>query len=208
MPVKPRLRGVIHEYALAVATVIGVLLVAAATTARERVAAIVFASAVAAMFGVSALYHTPNWSVRPRRWLRRLDHAMIYLLIAGTYTPVGLLVLSGAWQVSMLALVWTGTAVAIALKVVWIDSPNWVAAVLGVGLGWVGVAAFPQLTSIGVAGLALLLAGGLLYTAGSVVYARQRPDPAPAVFGYHEVFHVFVTAAATCQYAAVAFFVL
>ena len=206
--VKPRLRGVLHEYAFVVAIVCGIVLVLIASTARERLAAAVFAGAMTGMFGVSALYHRPNWSARPRRWLRRLDHAMIYLLIAGTYTPFGLLVLDGAWQVTMLAIVWSGAAVAILLKVVWIDSPKWVAAVLGIALGWVGVVASPQLLTIGAVGVTLLLAGGLLYTAGAIVYARKRPDPAPAVFGYHEVFHVFVTAAAACQYAAVAFFII
>ncbi len=198
----------LHEYAFFVAIAFGVLLVLTASTGRERLAAAVFAGAMTGMFGVSALYHRPNWSAGPRRWLRRLDHAMIYLLIAGTYTPFGLLVLSGAWQVTMLAILWSGAAVAIFLKLVWIDSPKWVSAVLGVVLGWVGVVAFPQLTSIGVGGFALLLAGGVLYTAGSIVYVKKRPDPAPAVFGYHEVFHALVIAAAACQYAAVAFFLL
>lgn len=205
---KPRLRGVLHEYAFLVAIGLGIVLVLTASTARERLAAAVFACAMTGMFGVSALYHRPNWSARPRRWLRRLDHAMIYLLIAGTYTPFGLLVLSGTWQVTMLAIVWSGAAIAILLKLVWIDSPKWVAAVLGIALGWVGVVAFPQLASIGATGVALLLAGGVLYTAGAIVYARKRPDPAPAVFGYHEVFHALVIGAAACQYAAVAFFVL
>ena len=207
-PLKPRLRGVLHEYAFFVAIAFGVVLVLTASTGRERLAAAVFAGAMIGMFGVSALYHRPNWSDRPRRWLRRLDHAMIYLLIAGTYTPFGLLVLSGAWQVTLLAIVWSGAAVAILLKFVWIDSPKWVAVVLGVALGWVGVVALPELTSIGVGGVTLLLAGGLLYTAGAIVYARKRPDPAPAVFGYHEVFHALVIGAAACQYAAVAIFIL
>ena len=198
----------LHGYAFVVAIAFGIVLVLIASTARERLAAAVFAAAMTGMFGVSALYHRPNWSTRPRRWLRRLDHAMIYLLIAGTYTPFGLLVLSGAWQVTVLAIVWSGAAVAILLKFVWIDSPKWVAVVLGVALGWVGIVAFPQLTSIGAGGIALILAGGVLYTAGSIVYARKRPDPAPAVFGYHEVFHALVIAAAACQYAAVAFFIL
>jgi hemolysin III len=206
--VKPRLRGVLHEYAFLAAIAFGIVLVLIASTARERLAAAVFAGAMTGMFGVSALYHRPNWSARPRRWLRRLDHAMIYLLIAGTYTPFGLLVLSGAWQVTVLAIVWSGAAVAIGLKLVWIDSPKWVAAVLGIALGWVGVVAFPQLTSIGVGGVGLLLAGGALYTAGAIVYMRKRPDPAPAVFGYHELFHALVIGAAACQYAAVAFFML
>lgn len=208
IPQKPRLRGVLHGYAFLVAIACGIVLILIASTTRERLAAGVFAAAMTGMFGVSALYHRPNWTDRPRRWLRRLDHAMIYLLIAGTYTPFGLLVLTGAWQVTVLAIVWSGAAVAIGLKLVWVDSPKWVAAVLGIALGWVGVVAFPQLTSIGGGGIALLLAGGVLYTAGSIVYLRRRPDPAPAVFGYHEIFHAFVIAGAACQYAAVAFVIL
>jgi hemolysin III len=205
---KPRLRGVLHLYAFGVSVVLGVLLVLTADGARGRVSASVFALTVAAMFGASALYHVPTWRPRPRRWLRRLDHAMIYALIAGTYTPFGLLVLSGAWQVVILAIVWSGAAAAMLLKLAWIDSPKWLAAAIGIALGWVGVVAFPQLARIGTIGLALIVAGGVLYTAGSIVYARRRPDPAPAVFGYHELFHALVIAAAACQYAAIAFFVL
>jgi len=205
---KPRLRGVLHLYAFGVAVVLGALLVLTADGLRGRVSAGVFALAVAAMFGASALYHVPNWRPRPRRWLRRLDHAMIYALIAGTYTPFGLLVLTGAWQVVVLAIVWSGAAAAMLLKLVWVDSPKWLAAAIGIALGWVGVVAFPQLARIGVVGMVLIVAGGVLYTAGSIVYARRRPDPAPAVFGYHELFHALVIAAAACQYAAIAFYVL
>jgi hemolysin III len=205
---KPRLRGVLHLYAFGVAVGLGVALVLTADGGRGRVSAAVFAATVAAMFGASALYHVPTWRPRPRRWLRRLDHAMIYALIAGTYTPFGLLVLSGAWQAVVLAIVWSGAAAAMALKLAWVDSPKWLAAAIGIGLGWVGVVAFPQLARIGAVGLALILAGGVLYTAGSLVYARRRPDPAPAVFGYHELFHALVIAAAACQYAAIAFYVL
>jgi hemolysin III len=133
---------------------------------------------------------------------------MIYALIAGTYTPFGLLVLTGAWQVVVLAIVWSGAAAAMLLKLVWVDSPKWLAAAIGIALGWVGVVAFPQLARIGVVGMVLIVAGGVLYTAGSIVYARRRPDPAPAVFGYHELFHALVIAAAACQYAAIAFYVL
>ncbi|MGH3103492.1 MAG: PAQR family membrane homeostasis protein TrhA [Gaiellaceae bacterium] len=200
---RPRLRGVSHQWAFGVSLLFGAALVVAASGARERVAVAVFAACVAGMFGVSALYHRVTWRPGPRRWLRRLDHAMIYGLIAGTYTPFGLLVLEGAWRVAVLTTVWTGAAVAIALKLVWVDAPKWLAAALGVGLGWVGVAAIPQLARIGAAGLVPLIVGGLLYTAGSVVYATGRPDPLPAVFGYHEVFHALVIAAAACQYAAV-----
>ena len=207
-PLKPRLRGVLHEYAFLVAIAFGVVLVLTASTGRERFAAAVFAGALVGMFGVSALYHRPNWSARPRRWLRRLDHAMIYLLIAGTYTPFGLLVLSGAWQVTLLAIVWSGAAVAILLKFVWIDSPKWVAAVARhrARVGRRRRLAAADVDRRGRSHAAP--GGGVLYTAGAIVYARKRPNPAPAVFGYHEVFHALVIGAAACQYAAVALFIL
>jgi hemolysin III len=163
---------------------------------------------VAAMFGVSALYHRVTWRPRARRWMRRLDHATIYLLIAGTYTPFALLALTGAWRWTVLSIVWGGALVAIVCKVLWVDGPKWISALMAVALGWVGVVALPELWShIGAEGIALLGAGGALYTAGAVVYASRRPDPVPAVFGYHELFHALVIAAAACQYAAVALFV-
>jgi hemolysin III len=206
---RPRLRGVFHQWAFVASLGVGILLVAGTTGAAERVSAAVFATAVATMFGVSALYHRITWQPRARRWMRRLDHAAIYLLIAGTYTPFGVLVLSGVWRWTILPIVWGGAAAAIALKLAWVDAPGWLSAALGIGLGWVGVIAFPQLWAhSGLAGLVPLLLGGLLYTVGAIVYARRRPDPVPTVFGYHELFHVLVVAAAACQYVAVAVFVL
>ena len=206
---RPRLRGVSHQYAFFASLGFGALLVAAASEPVERVAAGVFATALATMFGVSALYHRLTWAPRARRWMRRLDHAAIYLLIAGTYTPFGLLALSGAWRWSLLPIVWGGAFVAIVLKLAWIDAPKWLAVAVGIALGWVGIVALPQLWGhSGPAGIGLLVLGGVLYTAGAVIYAARRPDPAPAVFGYHELFHAFVIAAAACQYAAVALFVI
>lgn len=141
--------------------------------------------------------------------MRRLDHAAIYLMIAGTYTPFGLLALTGAWRWTVLPVVWGGALAAIVLKLAWVDAPKWVAAAIAVALGWIGVVALPQLwDTAGIAGLLLLATGGVLYTGGAVVYARGRPDPYPAVFGYHELFHALVIAAAACQYVAVAGFVL
>ena len=202
---RPRLRGVSHQYAFFAALAFGALLVAGASGASERAAAAVFAGALAAMFGVSALYHRVTWRPRTRRWMRRLDHAAIFLLIAGTYTPFGLLALSGAWRWTVLPIVWGGALAAIVLKLAWVDGPQWLTAALGIALGWAGVVALPQLVDhAGWAGIALLGAGGLLYTGGAVVYAMRRPDPVPAVFGYHELFHALVIAAAACQYAAVA----
>ena len=207
--VKPRLRGLSHAAAFLVALPLGVALVLEAETSLGRLAAIVFAASVVVMFGASGLYHSPTWPEGRRRWLRRFDHAGIYGLIAGTYTPFGLLVLRGNWRPVVLGIVWSGALAAVAFKFAWVDAPKWISSVIGVALGWVGVVVFPQLVNeIGVGGSLLVVAGGLLYTAGALVYALRRPDPYPAVFGFHEVFHVLVIAAVACQYAAVAFCVL
>ena len=206
---RPRLRGVSHQYAFLASLALGALLVIAASGARERASAAIFATTVATMFGVSALYHRVTWRPAVRRWMRRLDHAAIYLLIVGTYTPFGLLALSGVWRWTVLPIVWGGALAAILLKLAWVDGPQWLSAAIGIGLGWVGIVALPQLWEhAGAPGVALLLVGGMLYTLGAVVYAFRRPDPLPAVFGYHELFHALVIAAAACQYAAVASFVL
>ena len=206
---RPRLRGVLHQYGFFVSVGVGALLVAGAQGGAARVSAIVFAATVAAMLGISALYHRVVWPPGPRRWIRRLDHAAIFLLIAGTYTPFGLVALHGSWSVVILAIVWTGAFAAIVLKIAWIDAPRWVAAFLALLLGWAGIVAAPEiLGSVGLTPLTLLAAGGLLYTAGAIIYALRRPDPVPSVFGYHELFHALVVAAAACQYVAVALFVL
>jgi hemolysin III len=203
------LRGVLHQYAFVVFVGLGVALVSTAPGRLERISAAAFAGCVALSLGVSALYHRITWRPGVRRLMRRLDHAAIYLLIAGTYTPFGLLVLDGAWRTTVLAIVWAGSALAIALQVVWADAPKWLAAGLALALGWVGVAVFPQIVSAtGPGGTTLVAVGGLLYTAGAFVYARGRPDPRPLVFGYHEVFHALTLLAIGSQYAAIAFFVL
>ena len=206
---RPRYRGVSHQWAFFLSLGTGAALVVDASGAKARLAAIAFAASVAAMFGASALYHRILWSTpERRRTFAKIDHAAIYLLIAGTYTPFGLLVLEGAWRWTMLLVVWTGAACAIVVKVVWCGGPKWVSAAIGIALGWVAVIAFPQLVKIGLAGIVLVVVGGLCYTVGAVVYASRRPDPVPRVFGYHEVFHALVVAAAVCQYVAIAFFVL
>lgn len=206
---RPRLRGVLHQYAFFASLLAGVPLVATAPTPSARFAATAFAASVAAMFGVSAVYHRVTWRPRPRAWMARVDHATIYLLIAGTYTPYALLALSGAWRVVVLAVVWSGAAAAIVLKFAWVDAPKALAAALGVALGWAGVVALPQLVEeVGAAATVLVVAGGALYTAGAVVYALRRPDPLPTVFGYHELFHALVVAGVACHYASVAFFVV
>lgn len=207
--VKPRLRGVLHEWAFYAAIPLGVVLAFLGETPLARLAGIVFAVSVVTMFGASALYHRINWSPSRRRWLRRADHAGIFGLIAGTYTPFGLLVLTGAARIAVLAVVWTGALVAIILKFCWTDAPKWIAVVAGVALGWVGVVVFPQiLDRTGLVASLLVLAGGCCYTVGAIVYALGKPDLVPGTFGYHELFHALVIAAVAFQYSAVAFFVL
>jgi len=206
---RPLLRGVIHQVAFSVSLVVGTLLIVGADGAERHVAAAVFAGSVAACFGASALYHRVTWKPHVRLWMRRVDHAGVYTLIAGTYTAVCLLGLAGAWRWSVLAIVWAGAGVAIVLKFVWVGAPKWLAAAIAIGLGWVGVVAVPELAShLGAAAIVLLGVGGLVYTAGAVVYARGRPDPVPHVFGYHELFHALTIVAVACQYVAIAFFVV
>ncbi len=208
--VKPKLRGVSHEWAFFLSLGFGVALIVLAKTPKATLAVGIYAVSLSALFGTSALYHRVNWSrPRARQWMRRLDHSMIFFLIAGTYTPFALLVLSGPLADAILAVVWIGAIAGAIVEMIWIDHPKWVGALIYLALGWVAVAAFPELWSeMGVAGTMLVAVGGLLYTAGAVVYATQRPNPSPAVFGYHEVFHLFVIAAAIAHFSAIAFFAL
>jgi hemolysin III len=205
---RPRLRGVLHEVGFVVACLAGIPMLVA-LDGRRLVAAAVFATSAVVMLGVSALYHRVSWSPRARPWMRRADHAGVYLLIAGSYTPVGLLSLHGTLQRVVLGVVWSGVAAAILTKLVWIGARKWISVAFGVALGWVGVAAMPQLArTAGPAAVALIAAGGVAYTAGAIVYALRKPDPVPSVFGYHEVFHALTLVALACQYVAIAFFVV
>jgi hemolysin III len=207
--VKPRLRGVSHQYAFFVSLGSGALLVLLAATARATVAAAVYAASVSALFGVSALYHRVTWTIPARRRMRRLDHAMIFLLIAGTYTPVGLLVLAGRLATVVLAVVWGGAVAGIVLELVWTRAPRWLGGAVYLTLGWVAVVAMPQLFArLGLAGGLLLVAGGLSYSVGVAVYALRRPDPVPAVFGYHEVFHLLVIAGVAAHFLAISRYAL
>jgi hemolysin III len=206
--VKPKLRGVFHEIGFYAAAAVGVLLVVTAEPGRARMAGAIFASCVVVCFGASAVYHRPMWRPRPRAWLARLDHIGVYLLIAGSYAPFGLIVLSRGWAIPVLAVVWGGALLAIVLKIVWLQAPKWLSAVIGLTLGWVGAVTFPQLLKLSLVAILLVVASGILYTAGAVVYARRHPDPHPRVFGYHELFHVLTIAAVACEYVAVAFYVL
>jgi hemolysin III len=208
--VKPRLRGVSHQWAFFAFLVCGIALVVAAPAGEATLAAAIYAGSVVALFGTSALYHRITWvSEQARRWMRRLDHSMIFLLIAGSYTPFALLALDGTLATTLLIAVWAGALAGIVLELFWTDKPKWLIALVYVAQGWVAVAAFPSIyEAIGVTATALVAAGGVLYSIGAVIYATGRPDPAPTVFGYHEIFHLLVIAAATLQYAVVAFYVI
>jgi hemolysin III len=208
-PVKPKLRGVSHQYAFFVSLGCGVALILAASDGRARLAASIYAAAVSALFGTSALYHRVTWRPTARRWMRRLDHSMIFVLIAGTYTPVALLALKGSLATTILIVLWAGALGGVVFKLLWIDGPKWVFAAVYVALGLVSAAVFGELpASIGWLGVAGLALGGLLYVLGAVVYASERPNPWPKVFGYHEIFHALVIAAAALQYAVIAFTVI
>jgi len=206
--VKPKLRGWIHEGAFPVSVLAGAVLVALASGGRERVALLIYAISLSALLGTSALYHRVNWK-RPstRRWMRRLDHSMIFLLIAGTLTPFALLVLDGSLATTVLVAVWVGAAAGILVELVWTDSPKRVSVGVYLAVGWIGAIAFPSIVAeAGIGAGALIAAGAVMYTVGAVIYALQRPDPKPAVFGYHEIFHVLVVAAAAAHFTAIAIY--
>ncbi len=206
---KPKLRGVSHQYAFFVSLGCGAALILAASDGRARLAAGIYALAVSALLGTSALYHRVTWRPRARRWMRRLDHSMIFMLIAGTYTPVALLALKGSLATTILIVLWAGALGGVVFKLLWIDAPKWLFAAIYVALGLVSAAVFGELPgAIGWLGVAGLAAGGLLYVVGAIVYASGRPNPWPKVFGYHEIFHALVIVAAALQYAAIAFAVL
>ncbi len=208
-PLKPSMRGVLHQWAFLSSLPLGLALVLAAGDARARIAVTVYALSVAGLFGTSALYHRVHWrSLTASFRMRRLDHSMIFVLIAGTYTPFALLALHGPLALAILVVAWVGALAGIGFNVAWISSPRWLHTILYVALGWVAVAASPQLAAaIGIGGLTLVALGGVLYTVGGVIYAAKRPDPVPTVFGYHEVFHALVIVAAALQYAVIAFWI-
>jgi hemolysin III len=209
-PVVPRLRGVFHQYAFFAAVAAGVVLVALADGFRERFAVWVYAAALAAMLGASALYHRFPWrSTAARLRARRLDHAMIFVFIAGSYTPFALLAFTGALQTIILASVWAGAALGAVVELYWIHAPRWVSAVAYLTVGWVGIVALPEFfPSLGVAVAVLVIVGAGLYTLGAIAYATTWPNPSPRWFGFHEVFHLLVVVAAATQFVALSLVVL
>jgi len=198
------MRGRLHEIAFFVSVPLGIALIVLANTGKARFAAVVFATGLAGVYGASAAYHRVGWSDPARRRMKRLDHSMIFVLIAGTYTPLCLLALSGVWSVVVLATVWAGAITGIVLKQVNIDGLRRVSGILYIALGWISIVTLPQLFhTMSVAAFTLVVVGGLLYTVGAIVFAVKRPDPNPAVFGYHEIWHAFTAGAGLCHYSAV-----
>jgi hemolysin III len=205
---KPILRGWLHLLWFAASLVLGPLLVIRAHGATRITALTFYAVSVSGLFGISALYHRGNWTAAWRRRLQRLDHAMIFFLIAGTATPAFLLTERGTFGLASLIAMWTLTLTAAAIHLAWMNAPELLVGATFVGLGWAAGLSLPGVwIHAGVAAGLLMLGGGLLYTAGALSYHRRRPDPSPSVFGYHEVFHAYVCAAAACQYLAIARFI-
>ncbi|KAE8764765.1 PAQR family membrane homeostasis protein TrhA [Georgenia thermotolerans] len=202
--VKPRLRGWIHAGTAPVALLAGIVLVALAPTTAGKVSTAVFAASSVVLFGTSAVYHRGTWSPRALAVLRRMDHSNIFLLIAGTYTPLAVLLLDRATATVLLVVVWVGAVLGIAARLVWLSAPRWVYVPIYVALGWVAVGFLPQFwTTGGPAVVWLVAGGGLAYTLGAVVYALKRPNPSPRWFGFHEIFHVGTVVGYVCHYVAV-----
>jgi hemolysin III len=194
----------LHEIAFFVSIPAGVALIALAQGAAAEVSAVIFATGITGLYGVSALYHRGNWSARRERVMKYLDHSMIFVLIAASYTPIALLALRPATGITLLTLAWVGAAVGIVVTIARLDRWRGLGLAMYLGLGWLAVIAAPQLIrSLTRPELVLLIGGGVLYTVGAVVLASNRPNPWPKTFGYHEVWHAFVIGAGACHYALV-----
>jgi hemolysin III len=206
---KPRLRGRLHQYAFFVALLCGVVLCSIAATRpgiAPFVSTLIYSITVCGLFGISALYHRRHWGERGYQIMRRLDHSMIFIFIAGTYTPFCVMLLERDKATLLLTLIWTGAVGGVALKSIWPHLPRWVGAPLYLALGWGAVAILPDiLNNGGVADLVLLAAGGVMYSVGAVFYAMRRPNPWPEVFGHHEFFHACTLLAALCHHIAIYF---
>jgi hemolysin III len=209
--IKPRLRGWLHLGIAPLTLAAGVVLVWLAPTPATKIGSAVFTGSALVLFSVSAIYHTGTWSPRTWAFLRRFDHANIFLLIAGSYTPFSLLLLHGTERVALLATVWTGAVLGVLFRVFWTDAPRWLYVPIYVALGWAAVFFIPSFFSgatrlglgIGIATFTLIVVGGALYTCGGVVYGFQRPNPSPRWFGFHEVFHTFTVLAFVAHYVGV-----
>lgn len=207
---KPLLRGWSHVLAFATVAVLGTVMVVAGPSSKgERALLLTYLAGTLLMFGMSALYHRFRWRQRAFSIISRLDHSMIFMAIAGAYTPIAVVALDGWQQPSVLATVWGGTLVGLSLEWLPVSVPRPLFTAIYVIVGWSASLALPQLyRGLGPTGFGLVLGGGLLYTLGAVVYALRRPDPWPSVFGFHEVFHIFTVAGAGCHLATIAFVVV
>jgi hemolysin III len=206
--VKPKLRGWFHTVTSPVALAAGVVLIVLAPTGPATAAAAAYAITAFVLFTTSAIYNRGSWSPRVESRLKRLDHANIFLLIAGSYTPFGVLALSGDTRVAVLSAVWGTALLGVAFRVFWVTAPRWLYTAIYIGLGWAAGFFVPQLIQgAGVAPFVLIAVGGLLYTGGGVVYGLKRPNPSPKWFGFHEIFHACTVAAFACQYVAASFVV-
>lgn len=208
--VKPRLRGVLHEFAFPISLIAGAwAILHAPSSGGARTSTAIYAATLSTCLGVSALYHRGHWSVSVRRWLRRLDHATIFMLVAGTFTPIAVIALTGWLSVATLAVVWGGAILGSVLNLFWIDAPVVIEVGPYIAIGGFGVVIMPRLLSnIGPVGVGLLALGGAVYIAGAIIYARKRPDPWPRTFGFHEIFHSLVIAAAMLQWVVITHWVV
>jgi len=206
---KPRLRGWLHAYAAAVSIASGAVMIAVAAAVKGGSAAAttsIYCATVTLLFGTSALYHRLNWRPATRRLMKRLDHSMIFVFIAGTYTPIAALTLPRTPAMAVLIAVWSGAVIGVGLQTLWPSAPRWLSAPCYIALGWVAVFVMPDLLhNAGVTAFVLIVAGGAIYTIGGIVYALKRPNPVPGVFGFHEVFHLCTLVAAACHYVAIWF---
>ncbi|MDX3311722.1 PAQR family membrane homeostasis protein TrhA [Streptomyces sp. NPDC054884] len=201
---KPRLRGWLHAGVFPVALAGGIVLLAVSRSAAAVAACAVYAVSACLLFGTSAVYHRGTWGPRGGAVLRRLDHANIFLIIAGTYTPLAVVLLPADRQRLLLTVMWAGALAGVAFRILWIGAPRWLYTPCYIALGWVAVFNLPDFARTGGAAVVVLvIAGGLLYTAGAVVYGLKRPDPSPSWFGFHEVFHALTIAAFAAHYTAI-----
>jgi len=204
---KPRLRGWLHAYAAGVSIISGAAMIAVAAALRGGSAATttgIYCATVTLLFGTSALYHRLHWSPAAHRLMKRLDHSMIFVFIAGTYTPIAALTLPRDAAIAVLVAVWTGALIGVGLQTTWPSAPRWLSAPCYIALGWVAAFVMPDLLhNAGVTAFVLIIAGGVIYTIGGVVYALKRPNPFPGLFGFHEVFHLCTLVAAVCHYVAI-----
>ncbi len=209
VPPRPLLRGAFHLAAALLAPFGLVLLLLRADSPRAYVGAAIFGGSLIACFTVSATYHMLPWSDLGRNIMKRFDHAMIFALIAGTYTPFCLLVLDNSWGIPILAVVWSLAGIGMLVKLAWPSAPRWLSVGAYLAVGWLAVvASVPIVSGLALAPLLLLIAGGLMYSVGALIYATRRPDPFPRVFGYHEIFHVLVVGAGSIHFSLVAVYLM